>query len=182
MVLMSGRMTLLSQPRYRWDERPSNSGVGIYAYFIDRPNGLRPISLPANGLLYIGMTDSSLDARCHFEHGHSGFSTFRRSLGALLKSQLQLRALPRSYGASRSNVLNYRFEADDEDRLTNWMRENLTYSYRDIADHVAAAEKAEIMEESPPLNLIGWKNESRAEIKRLRALCAAEASLARTIR
>jgi len=175
-------MRLRSQPRYRWDERPSNKAAGIYAYFIERHDELLSISVPADGLLYIGMTDSSLDARCHFEHAHSGFSTFRRSVGAILKSQLQLRALPRSPGASRSNVLNYRFEADGEDRLTNWMRENLTYSYREIADNVAAAEKAEIIEGCPPLNLIGWKNEDRSEIKRLRALCAAEASLARAIR
>lgn len=175
-------MTLRSRPRYRWDERPSTGQAGIYAYFIEHPDELRPISVPANGLLYIGMTDSGLDARCHFEHKNSGFSTFRRSLGAILKKKLQLRALPRSPGASRSNVLNYRFEAEGEERLTNWMRENLTYSYREVADNVAAAEKAEIMEECPPLNLIGWKNEDRSEIKRLRAFCAAEASLARTIR
>lgn len=96
-------MTLRSEFRYRWDERPSNRAAGIYAYFIERPDELRPISVPADGLLYIGMTNSSLDARCHFEHVHSGFSSLRRSLGAILKSQLQLRALPRSPGASRSS-------------------------------------------------------------------------------
>ncbi|HEV7336273.1 MULTISPECIES: GIY-YIG nuclease family protein [Bosea] len=173
-------MTFELGPKYRWDERPPSSAAGIYAYFIDRPDRLRPISMPANGLLYIGMTDSSLDARCHFEHQHSGFSTFRRSLGAILKSELQLRALPRAPGASRSNIMNYRFEAEGERRLTEWMRENLTYSYCEIPDNVAVVEKREIVSGCPPLNLTGWENEQRAEIKRLRALCVVEASVATT--
>lgn len=166
-------------PRYRWQERPVSNARGLYAYFTDHPNQLRPILVPANGMLYIGMTYSSLDARCHFEHAHSGFSTFRRSLGAILKEQLLLRASPRAPGSSRSNVLNYRFDPDGESRLTEWMRANLTYSYREIADNVAAVEKGRIEMECPPLNLTGWKNPQRAEIKRLRAVCVAEASLAR---
>lgn len=174
-------MTLRSELRYRWDERPLNRTAGIYAYFIERPDELRPISVPADGLLYIGMTDSSLDARCHFEHVHSGFSTLRRSLGAILKNRLCLRALPRGPGPSRTNALCYRFDTDGESRLTQWMRENLNYSYREITGNVAAVEKGAIMSACPPLNLTRWKNEDRAEIKRLRALCATEASLGRTI-
>lgn len=173
-------MTFELGPKYRWDERPLSRAAGIYGYFLDRPDKLRSISVPPNGLLYIGMTDSSLDARCHFEHQHSGFSTFRRSLGAILKSELQLRALPRAPGASRSNVLNYRFEAEGERRLTEWMRENLIYSYCEIPDNVAAVEKTEIGSRCPPLNLTGWENKQRAAIKHLRAICAVEASVARS--
>lgn len=167
-------------PRYRWDERPSSNAPGLYAYFIGRRDELRPISIPANGLLYIGMTESSLDARCHFEHVHSGFSTFRRSLGAILKGQLQLRASPRAPGSSRTNILNYRFDPDGERRLTEWMRENLSYSYREIADNVAVTERDEIRSACPPLNLTGWKNSQRAAIKGMRAACVAEAGLVRT--
>ena len=176
-----GMMKLELGPRFRWNNRPPCKVTGIYAYFMDRHDALRPFSVPQNGMLYIGMTDSSLDARCHFEHAHTGFSTFRRSLGAILKSQLQLRALPRAPGPSRTNVLCYRFDADGESRLTEWMRNNLTYSYCEIADSVAAVEKDRIASECPPLNLTGWKNPQRAEIKRLRAVCVAEASLARGI-
>ena len=172
-------MTLRSDHRYRWDERPSNRAAGIYAYFIERPDELRPISVPADGLLYIGMTNSSLDARCHFEHVHSGFSTLRRSLGAILQNRLCLRAMPRAPGPSRTNVLCYRFDTDGESRLTEWMRENLNYSYREITNNVAAVEKDTIMSACPPLNLIGWENPQRAEIKRVRATCVAEAALSR---
>lgn len=163
--------------RYRWDERPSSRTAGIYAYFINSPDVLRPISVPASGPLYIGMTSSSLDARCHFEHRHSGFSTLRRSLGAILKGRLRFRSLPRAPGPSRTNVLCYRFDTEDEAQLTEWMRENLSYSYREITGNIAAAEKDAITSACPPLNLEGWKNDQRGEIKRLRAVCAAEASL-----
>lgn len=170
-------MTFHLGPRFRWDERPSSREAGIYAYFLESPDALRLISVAANGLLYIGMTESSLDARCHFDDPHSGFSTLRRSLGAILKDRLRLRALPRAPGPSRTNVLNYRFDADGEARLTHWMRENLTYSYRETTGNIAAAEKDAILSACPPLNLKGWKNDQRDEIKRLRAVCAAEASL-----
>lgn len=171
-------MNLELGPRFRWDDRPSCKAAGIYAYFINEPDQLGPISVPANGLLYIGMTNSSLDARCHFEHRHSGFSTFRRTLGAILKPKLQLRAMARAAGASRMNVLCYRFDPVGESRLTEWMRENLTYDYREVDANIAAVEKDEIRSACPPLNLTGWKNEQRAEIKRLRAACVTEANLA----
>lgn len=172
-------MTFELNPRYRWDKRPPSSEAGIYGYFIDRADLLRPVSVPANGLLYIGMTDSSLDARCHLEHAHSGFSTFRRSLGAILRSQLQLRALSRAPGPSRTNILSFRFDREGEASLTKWMQANLTYSYREVADNVAKVEKDLIALECPPLNLKGWKNPQRDSIKRLRALCVAEAGTAR---
>ena len=161
-------------PRFRWNQRPPSKASGIYA-FIDHPNELRAVSVPPSGVLYTGMTESSLDARSHFEHAHSGFSTFRRSLGAILKEQLRLRALPRAPGPSHANVVNYRFDAEGEVRLTHWMRENLTYSYREIAENVASVENDLIRSECPPLNLKGWRNPQRAEIKRLRAFCVAEA-------
>lgn len=166
-------------PRYGWNDRPSSNAPGIYGYFVNSPDVLGAISVPASGPLYIGMTDSSLDARCHFEHRHSGFSTLRRSLGAILKGRLRLRSLPRAPGPSRTNVLCYRFDTEGEAQLTEWMRENLSYSYREITGNIAAAEKDAIMSACPPLNLKGWKNGQRDMIKRLRALCAAEASLSR---
>ncbi|WP_377846762.1 GIY-YIG nuclease family protein [Bosea sp. UC22_33] len=169
-------MTFELGPRFRWDERPSSRATGIYAYFIDRLDELLPISVPAHGLLYIGMTDSGLDVRCHFEHAHSGFSTFRRSLGSILKSQLELRALPRSPGKARTNVLNFRFDPDGEASLTKWMRANLTYSYREVGNNGIAVERDAIRSAGPPLNLIGWKNPQRAEVKRLRAICVMEAT------
>lgn len=87
----------------------------------------------------------------------------------------RLRALPRAPGATRRNALCYWFDADGEARLTGWMREHLIYSYREMPDNIAAAEKDAIGINCPPLNLVGWANSQRSEIKRLRALCVAEA-------
>jgi hypothetical protein len=82
--------------RYRFDERPSWDGPGVYAYFLVQSHALSPISTDASGLVYVGMSESNLDARCHFSQAHSGFSTLRRSIGAVLKQQLALRAVPLS--------------------------------------------------------------------------------------
>src|SRR5271157_4746566 len=83
---------------------------GVYALFLKSPSALPGIEVSsADSPLYIGMTRSSLNLRDHFGHQHSGFSTLRRSLGAILKQQLKLRAIPRAKGSSRSNVTNYRF-------------------------------------------------------------------------
>ena len=101
--------TALLAGRFRWSEKPSSDGPGVYAYFVIEPHALLPLEVDPKQPLYVGMTDSSLDARCHFDHDHSGFSTFRRSLGAILKERLGLSALPRARGASKTNRTNYRF-------------------------------------------------------------------------
>jgi hypothetical protein len=49
-------------------------------------------------VLYVGMTESSLEVRNHFTHKHSGFSTLRRSLGALLRHELGLWPIPQRAG------------------------------------------------------------------------------------
>lgn len=159
----------------RWNERPSSGAAGVYAYFVTRPEELASLLVPDSGIIYVGMTADSLDARCHFEHRHSGFSTLRRSLGAILKERLHLTALARSAGASPSNSRNYRFCDAGEDRLTAWMREHLLYAHQPIAGDVDAAEREQIRRLCPPLNLDKWPNPQRAEIKRLRARCVAEA-------
>ena len=86
------------------------------------------------------MTASSLDSRCHFNHSHSGFSTFRRSLGAIPKQTLDLKALPRSSGQSSSNTQNFRFDEAGEVRLTEWMREKLRYTHIPVNEGVETVE------------------------------------------
>jgi hypothetical protein len=121
------------------------------------------------------MTDSSLDARCHFNHAHSGFSTLRRSLGAFLKERLALRAVPRGPGPSPTNVRNYRFESDGETRLTEWMRENLLYAHVPLNQEIADTERDLIRSTEPPLNLTGWPNPQKELIQDRRRACVEEA-------
>jgi hypothetical protein len=84
--------------RYRPADIPPIDAAGVYALFLAAGAALPDIAVPATGLLYIGMTDSSLDVRNHFAHQHSGFSSPRRTLGGVLKAVLQLRPIPRSAG------------------------------------------------------------------------------------
>jgi hypothetical protein len=86
--------------------------------------------------------------------GGTGFSTLRRSLGAILKAELRLVAIPRSAGASPTNARNYRFEEDGENRLSDWMRSNLAVAVRAVDDpDKVAGELVALLH--PPLNLTG---------------------------
>jgi hypothetical protein len=103
----------------------------------------------------------------------SGFSTLRRSLGALLKDELKLTAQPRGPGSSEQNLRCYRFDDPGEQRLTDWMRRHLRIA---VATHPAPAPEqveAELIAlAQPPLNLTGWPNPHAKELKALRKSCA----------
>ena len=148
---------------------------GVYALFSRSSNCPLPgVTIPRDGLLYVGSSDSLSD-RDHFQVKHSGFHTPRRSLGAILKSSLELTAMPRGPGKARSNFTNYRFSDDGEFRLSEWMREHLLYSEQKVLVNFEQIEKRVIAMFCPPLNLQGWKNPQRRKIMDLRKLCADEA-------
>lgn len=151
------------------------SGQGVYVYFLNGSDALPGISAAHHGLLYVGMTEDGLDARNHFGHVHSGFSTFRRSLGAILKDELKLSVVPRSSGRSKSNFRCYRFTDVGEAMLTDWMHGNLLCSQAEVQGDVGACERMLIAELRPPLNLKGWPNPQARHIKLLRSECAREA-------
>ncbi len=90
-----------------------------------------------NGILiYIGKTESSQlkrDVKQHFTDGRTGSSTLRRSLGALLRSQLKLNPIPRSTKERSDNkYLMYKFDEKSEKDLTLWMKENLGLAFFDF--------------------------------------------------
>ena len=64
----------------------------------------------------------------------SSGSTFRRSLGAVLKNELKLIAYPRRLINKKSEINNYNFilpgkDFTNENILTDWMKENLEYCF-----------------------------------------------------
>lgn len=131
---------------------PTTSGV--YAYFLAPGARLGEIKPGSDQLLYVGMTQDGLNMRNHFGRSTSGFSTLRRSLGAILKDELKLLPMPRSQGASRSNILNYAFANSGEEMLSNWMAAHLLASFVTVqSDNVPQFEKELIRELEPPLNL-----------------------------
>jgi hypothetical protein len=171
------REKLLSQ-RYRACEIPSRDEPGVYALFLTSQTALPGLAVESD-VLYIGMTESSLKVRNHFNHSQSGFSSPRRTLGALLKEQLNLTALPRSPGPSASNVKNYRFSDEGEKRLTRWMDSYLTYGLCPVNADVRGIEGRLIRELRPPLNLTKWRNPQASRLKALRKASSDEASYSR---
>jgi len=103
-------------------------------------------------MIYIGKSESSLSDRLFDNHLSVGsnISTFRRSVGAVLKDQLGLNASPRisakdgkinSYnkysftklkkiGSDDKNFIIYGLDNyDNENNLNDWIYDNLEYSY-----------------------------------------------------
>ena len=102
------------------DELRAPSEPGVYAWFLKDGVTLPGFVVPYDRLIYIG-SSSSLAQRqyeTHFSSRQTGFSTVRRTLGALLKEELRLVARPRGRGTTPQDFYCYRFEPDGEERLT----------------------------------------------------------------
>lgn len=153
---------------------------GVYAIYLRTRGLLKPFAEGEDGLIYIGLSTNLADREFdqHFSSGNTGFSTLRRSIGALLKTQLSLQAVARAPGPSETNVRNYRFLEDGETRLTDWMCAHLEVGVH-ASGKYAELENFLVPELRPLLNLTKWPNPHRAEIKRLRKVCADEARAAR---
>ena len=79
----------LQTARTHPEEIPAVAGSGVYALFAQEADCLLPeIVLEEDGLLYMGMSCDLRD-RDHFLAQHSGFSSPRRSLGAILSARLR---------------------------------------------------------------------------------------------
>ena len=150
---------------------------GLYAIFPREAGGVGWIGMEPDRPLFVGKS-KDLQQRefdTHFAVGHSGFSTLRRSLGAILRQELDLQCWPRSPGPSETNVTNFKFDPAGEQRLTLWMAENLELGICPLDQPIQELEKVVIVEMEPVLNLIGWPNPRRAALRELRADCKREA-------
>lgn len=166
----------LSSHRSSPDIIPNSPEPGLYAIFAASPGCLPDIVLPETGLVYIGQS-GHLAQRNHFKpnNGHSGFSSPRRSLGSILKTELSLIAEPRAAGRSETNYKNFRFAGYGEERLSEWMHQNLLCAICRFDGDIASIEKRLIEDYEPPLNLTGWRNPQKTRIQGLRNACKEEA-------
>jgi len=169
--LLSGRKPI--------DEASSSSRTGLYGIFARTRDCLPGVTIPASEIVYVGMTEDSLDTRNHFLARSSGFHSPRRSLGAILKRQLGLRAVPRAPGPSDTNIQNYAFAGDGESRLSDWMRNHLDYAIVELGIELRKIETATIQAMRPPLNLTNWPNPQKRSIMDLRNVCKSEAKAVR---
>lgn len=118
------------------------------------------IQVERNTLLYVGKTESSQierDAKEHFATGKTGHSTLRRSIGALLLDELNLKPQPRSNTqTSARKYINYKFDDEGEARLTEWMLSHLGIGFYECdKSEIKALEKALIKLAVPALNIQG---------------------------
>lgn len=157
---------------------------GIYGFFLSNGClhiGERKLTAGKDILLYIGKTESSQrarDARQHLADEGTGYSTLRRSLGALLLDQLSLKPRPRGDSAnSARRFTHFRFDAEGEAKLTKWMMENLKLGFlvfrESDCDKLKDCEQALIKSARPPLNIHHNPDKPcRKELKSLRKHCA----------
>jgi hypothetical protein len=150
---------------------------GFFAYTLRSitPDILPGIDIPpaGGGLIFLGLSENALDGRNHLTHAHSGFSTIRRSLGAILKDQLNLTCQRRAPGDSPDF---YRFQDEGEALLTQWMEENLAFTCLPMDMDAASALEPELLERlTPPLNISDRQNPQASRIRALRRVCRAEA-------
>ncbi len=107
---------------------------GIYAiYFYGDKFADPKLPIKKHELIYIGKTESSQqsrDANTHFKSGKTGSSTVRRTVGALLREELKLIPVPRnSKDLQKGRITFYKFNDYSEERLTIWMKNNLSLSF-----------------------------------------------------
>lgn len=105
--------------------------MGIYAFYVDKTTDLGIFGRTGQ-LIYVGIAKKSLrsrDIETHFKTGQTGFSSFRRSLGAILKTRLKLSAQKRDLNPKKLRADKYKFDEQGEAELTTWMFENLKMGY-----------------------------------------------------
>jgi len=164
----------------RFDPRESDPSIipstpGIYLMCLRKcsklPNVLfPPVVKEFEGLpvIYTGISENlhNRDYKTHFTGNNAGKSTFRKSLGALMK----LHFVPRS--ENNPNDGKTKFDDADEERLSQWMKENLILYFYSTNLTVHYEEQL-INYFDPPLNLSKVSKKSfntsfRSDLSKLR--------------
>lgn len=127
--------------------------------------------------MYVGKAEKSLNGRdvgTHFTAGKTGSSTVRRSLAALLITQLDLRAVPRNLSRPDGSA-NYALESSGDQRLSRWMDEGLLLARWIKPERVPLdeVETAVLLKLRPPLNL-DKVGEPRERLRRARGALATQ--------
>lgn len=155
------------------------AAAGVYALFL-RKGAVPGLHCGSGDCLYIGLSQNLAQREfdTHFRVGGSGFSTLRRSLGALLIDELDLQPQPRSAGTSDTNYRNYRFDKSGEEALSAWMHDHLDVAVFEEADPKPLERELAVLAR-PPLNLTHWPNPDAPTIRAARKRCADAARASR---
>lgn len=112
-------------------------------------------------VIYVGISSKSLQKRDYRQHfnGNAGSSTFRKSLGSLLRFNKISRSLTRDDGKTK-------FNEKDESFISTWMKNNLEFYYLSHPNY-ASIEIFLIENLNPPLNLSKNYNQTNLEFRSL---------------
>jgi hypothetical protein len=113
------------------DLKISKNKRGIYAFYLAVNSELGGFGNTGD-VMYVGISKVCLfsrDLKTHLMSGRTGFSSLRRSLGAVLKDKLDLKAIKRDAAGKRPRWDKFKFDPKSEELLTSWMYENLICGY-----------------------------------------------------
>ena len=142
-----------------------------------------------NRIIYTGKANKYIADRFYANHlsYYANFSTLRRSIGAVLKEELSLKALPRLRNdGSVNSYTNFCFAENGEFKIDQWIVNNLEYGFIELdnsldIDHkhfMNFEEKRAKKATKPCLNCSGGDDEFNIyylKIRELRKVCADEA-------
>ncbi|MFD0798471.1 GIY-YIG nuclease family protein [Maribacter chungangensis] len=169
-------------PMSKIQNLPDNQG--IYAYFLDTNKDLNEFG-DIGDVIYVGLAVKSLQGRdtmTHLSSGKTGWSSFRRSLGAILKERLNLIAIKRDKNGTKPRPDKYKFTEDGELKLTQWMMTNLKFGYWENQrpfdkENLRSLEEKVILRLRPKLDLdrrTRNKNPNANLLDNYRAVCREE--------
>ena len=123
------RKSFIKTKRFVSEHKDYPKNSGIYAFYLSDNSTLFEFG-KGGQLIYVGIAKDSIhdrDLNQHFKTGQTGRSTLRRSIGAILKSELNLTAIPRGTENDTKRFENYKFK--DEQALSDWMSSHIQIGY-----------------------------------------------------
>ena len=101
----------------------------IYGFFVKNSKALKAYS-KSRKLLYVGITTRGLfqrDINEHLKSGKTPNSSFRRSIGAILKKDLNLQVMNRKLKNPKYD--KFKFTKESEIELTDWIMKNCHFGF-----------------------------------------------------
>ncbi len=166
--------TLMDKSKFRLANAINSlvpSKPGLYCIRIKNIDALpepfnSEIEKRGHNIIYIGIASQSLNKRMlNQELRANGHGTFFRSLGAILGYRPPFNSL-----AEKKNKRNYKFSASDEEKIIDWINENLLVNWVEQSSGWEIIESALIRKYKPLLNIA---NNPKAipELSKLRKEC-----------
>ena len=119
-----------------------------------------------HNIIYIGIASQSLNKRMlNQELRANGHGTFFRSLGAILGFRPPINSL-----AEKKNKRNYKFSTSDEEKIIDWINENLLVNWVEQSSGWETIESALIQKYKPLLNIANNPSAIH-ELSKLRKEC-----------